>query len=657
MLTPRMTAYLVLAVAVAPAVAQAQASTGTAEYHFDVPGKRQYYSLYKNQIGIKFSKPQKASELVRSAESIEAKTGKKLVEVCKPTDPKQTTALKYVGPLGKSGKIAAYEISGCSTPGQLFWLSRELVNKFGSDIEAAGPLIQVFGRPDVHIMTDILKVDLNQCVWRAELGELSAFLTGLGLEMVGPDPIGPDRSFFLRLRHPKPPENPIDDPQSKLQTLSDYEDDLDNLPGASDALKDIGVECRELDRYRNQRRTGKPSTKPGRADVRLSGAAPLLVSISPSEVEAGFAAWLKAEKKKEDNFSTKITLNSTSNTAGETDDSKLAVDVKGTRGTYPGQLRMEVGAQVEFGDDEVEEDVTSILVNYDHYFEPWLESYAFVERFTNNFLSIEQRWEGGIGAMLQWDAKRHKTRDSFCANSGLTQFDYEIGEKETLLTKGARRNLEEFKNKVRGEMLSKGRVSKETAEEYCQYKRGIEKRHAKWQLGLAFSVIADFEQPDGLKVVATPTGDGMVVPDLDPLKVELTPDSSQVSRLTVRPSVTFRPNDKITLEGEYYFKRSLESDFDENGVEDIRQEWTVEGDLQLSESDPKVSLTASMTQYHDPRPPELEQAISISALGLTSSMENGLPLFVDVNGQRYSLSTLLAKETHTVVKFGVSISF
>ena len=40
----------------------------------------------------------------------------------------------------------------------------------------------------------------------------------------------------------------------------------------------------------------------------------------------------------------------------------------------------------------VEEDVTKILVNYDYYFERWLEVYGFMERFTNNFLSIDQRW-------------------------------------------------------------------------------------------------------------------------------------------------------------------------------------------------------------------------------------------------------------------------
>jgi hypothetical protein len=80
---------------------------------------------------------------------------------------------------------------------------------------------------------------------------------------------------------------------------------------------------------------------------------------------------------------------------------ELSLGFEGSKGDFPTQLRVNLAAQVQFGDDAVEEDVTKINTTYEYYFEPWLGVFGYVERLTDDFLSIDQRYESGIGTRFR----------------------------------------------------------------------------------------------------------------------------------------------------------------------------------------------------------------------------------------------------------------
>jgi hypothetical protein len=94
-----------------------------------------------------------------------------------------------------------------------------------------------------------------------------------------------------------------------------------------------------------------------------------------------------------------------SDEAGATEKSKANVGAELAIGTYPHQLRFKVDASVQYENSAVKEDVTSMLVNYDYYIRPGHEAFGFIERFTDSFLNINQRYEVGLGMKLEYTRK------------------------------------------------------------------------------------------------------------------------------------------------------------------------------------------------------------------------------------------------------------
>ena len=106
----------------------------------------------------------------------------------------------------------------------------------------------------------------------------------------------------------------------------------------------------------------------------------------------------------------------TGNKAGETSLYKLDVNAKAEKTIYPFAFRFSAGTIVQYENDKLKEDVTSLILNFDYYIASWLESFVFLDRFSDKYLSIKERYEIGAGIKFELDLF-NKKQDSCCVPS------------------------------------------------------------------------------------------------------------------------------------------------------------------------------------------------------------------------------------------------
>jgi hypothetical protein len=71
-----------------------------------------------------------------------------------------------------------------------------------------------------------------------------------------------------------------------------------------------------------------------------------------------------------------------------------------TRGSYPQRFRLKTSVGVLLSEKKFQEDVSTLLMSYDHFTSDATGIYGFAERISDSYLSIDQRWEVGGGGYL-----------------------------------------------------------------------------------------------------------------------------------------------------------------------------------------------------------------------------------------------------------------
>ena len=84
--------------------------------------------------------------------------------------------------------------------------------------------------------------------------------------------------------------------------------------------------------------------------------------------------------------------------------SKLNLNSSISKGFFPNEFTFITDSSYQLEDGAVKENVTKLLLNYEYYFSKCLEGYVFVERFSDSYLSIQQRYEIGTGLKLETDS-------------------------------------------------------------------------------------------------------------------------------------------------------------------------------------------------------------------------------------------------------------
>jgi hypothetical protein len=92
------------------------------------------------------------------------------------------------------------------------------------------------------------------------------------------------------------------------------------------------------------------------------------------------------------------------------DNTLYKVGVAGTlsRGTYPREVRFRASTDFQLKNGKQQENVTELLINYDYHPAKNIETFGFLERFTDDFLSIRERYEIGGGAKFERDVSYFK---------------------------------------------------------------------------------------------------------------------------------------------------------------------------------------------------------------------------------------------------------
>ena len=197
------------------------------------------------------------------------------------------------------------------------------------------------------------------------------------------------------------------------------------------------------------------------------------------------------------------------------------------------------------------ENVSTISISYDHNMEYLIETFFFLDRFSDNFLSIDQRYEVGggfivgnwIGKLKEYDAKKINTRDLPTSQDkikSLGWFDHYC------------ENYRRF-NRLPDETLLK-QVSRDMTRLNGiaqNVNRSFSKRFGIVRPALLFGLFAEIEKP-GKLTDSLYIADDMGVITLQPREHEMDADTRW--RMEVRPTLEIRPEVKWRFKFKPYFK-------------------------------------------------------------------------------------------------------
>lgn len=259
--------------------------------------------------------------------------------------------------------------------------------------------------------------------------------------------------------------------------------------------------------------------------------------------------FLKENEKEVRPFSLSIGTGFNGHKAGEEELYKLGLETKMTYDAYPNEFHFKAGTTVQLKNGKLQENVTTLLINYDYHLETWLEIYGFAERFSDSYLSILQRYETGGGIKFELDflvPKWKKNLKTYRTNSkaykefeiyiekDISECDKTPADKELLL-----RQLEALEK------------------EGTRIVEALKKKHAWLSLGMAVTVLSELEKAE----IETYVDD--IVEENGTISIQETTKTTKIAqgehrfRIVLRPSIVIRPWPTLSLEGMHYRKYPL----------------------------------------------------------------------------------------------------
>ena len=298
---------------------------------------------------------------------------------------------------------------------------------------------------------------------------------------------------------------------------------------------------------------------------------------------------------------------------------KLKTGASLSRSAYPSELRFSADLSMQVKGKEFQEDVTTLLANYDYNHYRYAQYYAFVERFTDSFLSIDQRYETGFGAMFGLHRMGLRTKaKALDAKLAALRFDPPRRETRLLSDPPVAPRLDGEALAVQGHLnalahdasvrpsasVLRGRAVP-TAADYANLLTAIDRlretlvtKESRLFLGVAVSVFSELERAK----IETTTRSG--------LKRTLPVDPTHKFRFTLRPTLIARPAEQLEVLVYPYFKYPLEGPWTTDGKVDYRFDlitattWTLEKDTTGNES---VAFTFKFERRYDNVPPAVSQ--------------------------------------------------
>jgi len=110
--------------------------------------------------------------------------------------------------------------------------------------------------------------------------------------------------------------------------------------------------------------------------------------------------FLRDEEDRQRSLKADISFGLTGDEAGDQSLFRLNTGIGLSRGVFPSEVSVVTRVFLQLRDGQLQEDVTSLQISYDYHGSHHVEYFAFAERFSDSFLSIQQRYEVGLGARV-----------------------------------------------------------------------------------------------------------------------------------------------------------------------------------------------------------------------------------------------------------------
>lgn len=341
---------------------------------------------------------------------------------------------------------------------------------------------------------------------------------------------------------------------------------------------------------------------------------------------------LKKHEKDAFPFSLSLSAGFIGDKAGEEGLYKVDAGVGITYNAYPHELRFNTALTAQLKNGKFQDDVTSLLINYDYYLKNWLEIYGFIERSSDSYLSIQQRFEIGGGIKFEINLLSPKRIGK------LELKKYNPGAYETFRKhiKDGSKSLEDkefFIEQIDG-LENEGTRIIET----------LKKKYAYLSLGMAITLFYEIEKAE----IETYADDiieenGTVTIKKATQTTKFAIDGENRLRIVLRPSIIIRPCENLSIEGMHYIKYPLGSPTIVEGRHDYRTDSHVQVKLTLPNASnwaKEVSLILGYYLYYDNIPPRISQSI------------------IDENlAAQKSLRKTVATDTHERFVFSLAIKF
>lgn len=318
-------------------------------------------------------------------------------------------------------------------------------------------------------------------------------------------------------------------------------------------------------------------------------------------------ALLRQEEDRQRSLLADITFGLSGDEAGERSLFKLNTGITLARGVFPAELSVVSRLGLQMRDGRLQEDVTSLLITYDYHASHYVQYFTFAERFTDSFLSIQQRYEIGFGARIgasfgrvgNWrvvDARFASVR------AGLAQVEAAGAATPTVAAVFEPGEMARFRSAI-------GNLH-----------HAIEDRQARLMIGVVASVFAEIERAE-LEVTSFPV-DGASRDADSTFTSKVALDAEQRYRLSLRPSLRLRPTAQVVVTVFPYFKVPLDGPrrvrmADGNEYLDYRRDvlsemvWTVRSEQTGLES---VDVVFTFNHHFDNVPPSLPADLVADAL-------------------------------------------
>lgn len=258
-------------------------------------------------------------------------------------------------------------------------------------------------------------------------------------------------------------------------------------------------------------------------------------------------ARLRALEDRQRSLRGNVTFGLTGDEAGSRSLFKLNTGVSLSRGVFPSEIAVSTFLGLQLANGRVQEDVTSLKISYDYHTSRRLQYFAFAERFSDNFLSIQQRYEVGFGASVGVDVG---------SLGEVAAIDQQFAHLRRNLP-GVWAAVAALAEPAQSAVLASGALDParvDRALESLGYM--VRDEQARLFVGVAASVFAEIEQAS-LEVVSLAVG-GILPAATDTIGQTFDLEGARRYRLNIRPTLRLRPTSQIAIRVFPYWKLPLD---------------------------------------------------------------------------------------------------